>query len=331
MNLQEIRNFLKELFSKPLGDGKTRHIVFWYDENEDFIEDIDTFDLEGIKVIKLTEKNAFWAKYRIEKEDTESNILVYSNVKKPIPQEDWLYDIFCYSEEFSTDRATVIMRELKVQDSSLKEEFALYNTFFKNKERINNFKNLNIQGYTKEKIHLGVLSVLTKVKIMDMEEIIKAIIKDYLDGSNKIYEDIKKFGSVDALWSLLQKYYGYNFEERSLERFMAMLLVTNMNETIKFELPKAYAPFVSKKDTNCIVFINHFMNNEKDSEAYGKMQELVAEKLKIEQLLEKHDSETFINCDEFEVMDKLILSRIINLLKDGVEEYDKYLNLTRSM
>ena len=330
MNLQEIRNFLKELFSKPLGDGKTRHIVFWYDENEDFIEDIDTFDLEGIKVIKLTEKNAFWAKYRIEKEDTESNILVYSNVKKPIPQEDWLYDIFCYSEEFSTDRATVIMRELKVQDSSLKEEFALYNTFFKNKERINNFKNLNIQGYTKEKIHLGVLSVLTKVKIMDMEEIIKAIIKDYLDGSNKIYEDIKKFGSVDALWSLLQKYYGYNFEERSLERFMAMLLVTNMNETIKFELPKAYAPFVSKKDTNCIVFINHFMNNEKDSEAYGKMQELVAEKLKIEQLLEKHDSETFINCDEFEVMDKLILSRIINLLKDGVEEYDKYLNLLSS-
>ncbi|WP_252235867.1 BREX-1 system phosphatase PglZ type A [Clostridium sp. ZS1] len=327
MNLQEIRNFLKELFSKPLGDGKTRHIVFWYDESEDFIEDIDTFDIEGIKVIKLTENNAFWVKYHIEKEDKTSNILVYSNMKKPIPQEDWLYDIFCYSEEFSTDRATVIMRELRVQDSSLKEEFTIYNTFFKNKERINNFKNLNIQGYTKEKVHLGVLSVLTKVKIMDMEEIIKAILKDYLDGSNKIYEEITKFGSVDALWSLLQKYYGYNFEERSLERFMAMLLVTNMNETIKFELPKVYAPFVSKKDTNCIVFINHFMNNEKDSKIYGKMQELVAEKLKIAGLLEKHDSETFINCDEFEVMDRLILSRITDLLKDGVEEYDKYLNL----
>ncbi|WP_042265684.1 BREX-1 system phosphatase PglZ type A, partial [Clostridium butyricum] len=221
-------------------------------------------------------------------------------------------------------------RELKVQDSSLKEEFNIYNTFFKNKERINNFKNLNIQCYTKEKVHLGVLSVLTKVKIMDIEEIIKAILKDYLDGSNKIYEDIKKFGSVDALWSLLQKYYGYNFEERSIERFMAMLLVTNMNETVKFELPKSYAPFISKKDTNCIVFINHFMNNEKDSEAYGKMQDLVAEKLKIAQLLEKHDSETFINCDEFEVMDRLILSRITNLLKDGVEEYDKYLNLLSS-
>lgn len=330
MNLQEIRNFLKELFSKPKGDGKNRHIVFWYDESEDFIEEIDEFDLEGVKVIKLTPNNAFYVKYHIEKEDTESNILIYSNMKKPEPQEDWLYDIYSYSEEFSTDRATVIMRELKVQDSSLKEEFELYNTFFKNKERINNFKNLDIQNYTKEKVHIGVLAVLTKVRIMDMEEILKAIIKDYLDGTNKIYEDIKKFGNVDALWTLLQKYYGYAFEERSLERFMSMLLVTNMNETAKFDLPKKYEPFVSKKTTNCIVFINHFMNSVKDSEYYDKMQELVAGKLKIEVLLEKYDSEEFINCDEFEAMDKLILSRIVNLLKEGVEEYDKYLSLLSS-
>ena len=137
MNLQEIRNFLKELFSKPLGDGKKRHIVFWYDSNEDFIQDIDEFDIDHVSVIKLTDKNAFWTKYHIEKEDTTSNILVYSNMEKPIPSEDWLYDIFCYSEEFSTDRATVIMRELKVMDASLKEEFKLYNTFFKNKEIIN--------------------------------------------------------------------------------------------------------------------------------------------------------------------------------------------------
>ena len=80
MNLNEIKNFLKDLFLKPLGDGKKRHIVFWYDENKDFIEDIDTFDLEDIKVIKLTKNNAFWVKYHIEKEDLISNILVYSNI-----------------------------------------------------------------------------------------------------------------------------------------------------------------------------------------------------------------------------------------------------------
>ena len=330
MNLQEIRSFLKELFSKPLGDGKHRHIVFWYDENEDFIEDIDTFDLEDIKVIKLTKNNAFWVKYHIEKEDTTSNILVYSNMKKPDPQEDWLYDIFSYSEEFSTDRATVIMRELKVLEPYLKEVFESYNIFFKNKDRIAGFKNLNIESYTKEKIQVGILAVLTKVKIMDMEEIVKALIKDYLDGSNKVYEDIRKFGNEDDLWTLLERHYGYPFEERSLERFMAMLLVTNMNETVKFELPKSYAPFISSQTTNCIVFINHFIHNVKDNEYYDKMQALVVDKLKITQLLENYDSETFVNCDSFEIVDKLILTRITNLLKDGVEEFDKYLNLLYS-
>lgn len=330
MNLQEIRNFLKELFLKPLGDGKKRHIVFWYDSNEDFTQDIDEFDLENIKVLKLTERNAFWAKYHIEKEDTASNILVYSNMEKPAPSEDWLYDIFCYSEEFSTDRATVIMRELKVMEGFLKEEFNLYNTFFKRKERIEAFRNLDIQDYTKEKIHIGVLAVLTKIKLMDIEEIIKAILKEYLDGNNKIYEDIKKFGDLDSLWNLIVKYYGYGFEEKSLERFMAMLLVTNMNETIKFQLPKQYETFISKKSTNCIVFINHFMNNSKDGEYYDKMQELIAEKLKINTLLEKNSSDTFINCDIFEDIDKMVLRRIISLLKDEVEEYSKYLNLIGS-
>ncbi|SHF06676.1 BREX-1 system phosphatase PglZ type A [Clostridium fallax] len=330
MNLQEIRNFLKELFLKPLDNGKKRHIVFWYDENEDFIDEIDSFDLEGINVIKLTENNAFWIKHYIEKEDETSNILIYSNMKKPDPQEDWLYDIFSYSQEFSTDRATVIMRELRVMDSLLKSEFEIYNVFFKNKERISGFKNLSIQDYTKEKIHIGVLAVLTKVKVMDIEEIIKAIIKDYLDGSNKIYEDIKKFGNVDALWDLLEKYFGYSFEEKSIERFMAMLLVTNMNENIKFEFPKAYTTYISSKVRNCLVFINHFMDNIKDSDYYDKMQELIAGKLKISQLLEKRDTDEFIKCEVFEDVDKIILTRITNLLKDGVEEYDKYLSILAS-
>ena len=246
---------------------------------------------------------------------------------KPQAEEDGLYDIYGYSEEFSTDRATVIMRELKVLDSSLTKVFKDYNTFFRRKERIVAFKSLGIEDYTEEKVHIGILAVLTKTGIMDMEEILKALIKDNLDETKKLYEDIEKFGSLDALWMLIEKYYGYSFEERGLGRFMAMLLVTNMNETIKFDLPKSYGAYISSKITNCIVFVNHFMNSSKDAEYYDKMQKLVAGKLKIAELLESKDSDKFKECDTFEAMDKLILTRITNLLEDGVEEYDKYLNI----
>jgi uncharacterized protein (TIGR02687 family) len=327
MNLLEIRNFLKELFSKPLGEGKVRHIVFWYDESGDFFEDMDTFELEDVKILKLNKKNAFYTKYYIEKEDLNSDLLIYSNMKKPSPQEDWLYDIFCYSEEFSTDRATVIMRELGIKDTLLKGVFKEYNTFFKNKERIAAFKNLNIEDYSEEKIHIGVLSVLTKVKLMSLEEIVKALIKENLDRSNKLYEDVKKFGSVEALWNLIENYYGYSFEEKSLERFMAMLLVTTMNETVKFELPKAYTPFISTKVTNCVVFVNHFMHHGIDSKYYDRMESLTSKKLKITSLLEKRDIDEFINCDVFEEIDLIIFKRITSLLEEDVEEYNKYLNI----
>jgi len=69
------------------------------------------------------------------------------------------------------------------------------------------------------------------------------------------------------------------------------------------------------------------MNSSKDGEYYDKMQELIGDKLKVDKLLEKNGSETFINCDIFEEMDKVVLRRITSLLKDEVEEYSKYLNL----
>ena len=120
-------------------------------------------------------------------------------MSKPDPHEDYLYDIICYSQEFSTDRITVIMRELGVTNESLKGVFKKYNTFFKNKERIAAFKNLNIENYTEEKVNLAILASLTKVKTLELEEIIKALIIEYLNNKTKYYEYICKFGYIIAL------------------------------------------------------------------------------------------------------------------------------------
>ena len=277
MNLNEIKVFLEENFNKPALEGKNRHIVFWYDSEGDFIDDIDSLDLQDVKILKLTKNNAFYTKYYIEKEDLTSNILVYSNMSKPDPQEDYLYDILCYSQEFSTDRITVIMRELGVTNESLKGVFKKYNTFFKRKERMIAFKNLNIENYTEEKVDLAILASLTKIKTLEIEEIVKALIIEYLDDKTKYYEDICKFGDIIALLELVQKYYGYRFEEFSIEKLIATLLITNFKDSIKFTLAKQYDTYVSVKEGNCMVFLNHLMNHVKDREYYDKMAQSVAE------------------------------------------------------
>lgn len=41
MNLIEVKRVLEENFNKEPVEGKKRNIVFWYDEEGEFIEDID--------------------------------------------------------------------------------------------------------------------------------------------------------------------------------------------------------------------------------------------------------------------------------------------------
>ena len=327
MNLNEIKVFLEENFNKPALEGKNRHIVFWYDSEGDFIDDIDSLELENVKILKLTKNNAFYTKYYIEKEDLSSNILVYSNMSKPIPQEDYLYDILCYSQEFSTDRITVIMRELGVTNESLKGVFKKYNTFFKNKERIAAFKSLNIENYTEEKVNLAILASLTKVKTLELEEVIKALIIEYLNDRTKYYEDICKFGDITALLELVQKHYGYRFDEFSIEKLMATLLITNFKDSIKFTLPKQYDTYVSAREGNCTVFLNHLMNHVKDSEYYDKMAQVVADKLKVYDLLKNNDIDTISECETFEEVDKIILNKIVELLNNDGEEFERYLKI----
>ncbi|MDU2489938.1 MAG: BREX-1 system phosphatase PglZ type A [Clostridium celatum] len=327
MNLNEIKVFLEENFNKPTLEGKNRHIVFWYDSESDFIDDIDSLDLQNVKILKLTKNNAFFTKYYIEKEDLTSNILVYSNMSKPAPNEDYLYDILCYSQEFSTDRITVIMRELGVTNESLKGIFKKYNTLFKNKERIATFKNLNIENYTEEKVNLAILASLTKVKTLELEEIVKALIIEYLNDRSKYYEDICKFGDIIALLELVQKYYGYKFDEFSIEKLMATLLITNFKDSIKFTLPKQYDTYVSVREGNCMVFLNHLMNHIKDNEYYDKMAQSVAEKLNIYDMLKNNDIDTIGECETFEEVDKIILNNIVELLNNDGEEFERYLRL----
>ena len=46
MNLEEIENQINAFFNESLH----RQIVFWYDENEEFIEDIENINLNNAKL-----------------------------------------------------------------------------------------------------------------------------------------------------------------------------------------------------------------------------------------------------------------------------------------
>lgn len=327
MNLKEVKNVLLEIFNKELNYGKKREIVFWYDEEGEFAEDIDELKLDSVRVLKLNENNSYAIKYELEKVDEASHFLVYAKMQKPSPRTNYLLDILKYSIEFSADKTTEIMREVGATDDSLKGIFKKYLKFFNNKERYSAFTAYGIEGYTEEKIDIAVISALCKLDICDIEAAIKVLLSEELKQKNKYLEAIEKFGDIDAFWRIVEKYYGFNNPDKSLEKLMVFFIVTNLDYTLEDSLPKTWQQYVSAKKSDCVVFIDHFMNHSVDAKVYNLLADRVEVMLNVEQYIKEWDIENYIKCDAFRAFDRAIIDKLIDLILNDIEEYDKYLRI----
>mgnify|MGYP000867571265 FL=1 len=324
MNLTEIKKILDENINKEISYGRKRNIVFWYDADDEFKDDINDLTIENSKIIHLNDNNRFYIKYLLEKEDTESNYLIYSPNPKPLPRENYLLDIEKYSNEFSTDKATVIMRDFGVKDESLRNVFKKYIKFFGNKERYKRFSSYKITNYTEEKIDIAILSCLCKLNMPDFEMVLKTLFIEQTKEESKYFDDIVNFGDIDAFWSIVEKKYGYHLEEKSLEQLMIMLLITNLSSTLEAKMPNTWEKFVSLKRSDCIIFINHFMNHSTERQYYDLQANYVESKLNISEYINKWDIDNYIQCDTFKVFDEEIIKWLIKNLVDNIGEFERY-------
>ncbi len=299
MNLEEVTRVLNDIYNEPLLHEKKRHIVFWYDADGEFVEDIDTLELNNVRLLKLNENNYFYIRYELEKVDTDSNILIYANMEKPNPRENWLLDIYKYSTEFSTDKTTVMMRDLNIKDASLRNVLKDYSKFFNNKERYALFKKYNIEEYTEDLVHIAVLSSLCKLSNPNFEEVTKVILKEALTEDKKQIENIEKFGKIEAFWELASRKYGYNLDEKTPGKLMILLALTDLSDKVDKELPNNYKTYISNKKSDCTVFINHFMNDREYSTYYNDLSDKVQEVINLDKTISKWDIDDFIECDTF--------------------------------
>ncbi|MRN24718.1 BREX-1 system phosphatase PglZ type A [Romboutsia ilealis] len=327
MNLEEVIRVLNDIYKEPLLHEKKRHIVFWYDADGEFVEDIDTLELNNVRVLKLNENNYFYIRYELEKVDTDSNILIYANMEKPNPRENWLLDIYKYSTEFSTDKTTVMMRDLNIKDASLRNVLKDYSKFFNNKERYASFKKYNIEEYTEDLVHIAVLSSLCKLSNPNFEEVTKVILKEALTEDKKQIENIEKFGKMEAFWELASRKYGYNLEDKTPGKLMILLALTDLSDKVDKELPNNYKTYISNKKSDCTVFINHFMNDREYSTYYNDLADKVQEVINLDKTISKWDIDDFIECDTFRYFDEYIIKKLVDIIKSEASEFDKYLSI----
>ena len=308
MNIKQIIDRLNAEFT-----GDTRKLVFWYDDNGEFVEDMQNVELENAKVYFLQPDNQFATKLFLERQDTTTNYLIYAPFPKPDVRDNHLEDTLLYSKRFFADRASLLSVDLGI-DEKYKPIIEKHIKFFANKERTQRFYDLEIENFNDENIITGLLSAICHTRTCSFEEVIRVMLTDSELTDNKFLSEVEKYGLLDDFWKLCEQHFGYTDVKPTLEKLVVTMFVTYTAKYVGAELPKAWKGFISYKAGNIIAFMDNLMNNILYRGRYDELSAHVASGLNANKAFSDYPAEDLVNCDTFLAIDRILIKWIVERL-----------------
>jgi len=318
MDLSGVETKINEIIS----DSSDREIVMWYDESEEFSEEINNIKLDDAELFVLDDDNWIFAKYYVESENPDTNFLVYAPFRKPADEDNFLADMTHYATLFSADKINILCQELNIDCNRFKDVLGLYSKFWNASSRVNAFKDLNIQEYTKNRIELGILAVLAGEKTLNFEYIIRKIIVKHFEKDDSIIETFDKFNILNVFWEFVYQKFGYREENHSVGKFTISLVLNYTASLFEGIMPKSWKRFLIEDKNNPRVFIDNFMNNNNYLDTFDNISSLLEDELNISRDIKNHNIDSYIKCDSFKTFDRNIVTHYVNILNETKEKID---------
>ena len=322
MDLQNIQDQLNTEFSK-----EDTRIIFWFDDKGEYEDEVSELQLDNAKLHILDGTNWFYSKWLLNESDTENKYLVYAPFPKPSDAENPLADMYYYSVPYYTDRVSQMSQEIGI-DNRFKEHLAQYSNFWKNKNRIEKFKELGIDHFNVETIDIGLIAVLTDVKTPNFEEITRQLLLNDNEAYLKALEDN---GFLEKFWELCEKYFGYQAENPNMDDLAACMLLTYASVALKDTMPAVLKSYILKKKNDVVVFVRNLMDNVLYQDAYDALSEKVDKTLRVVSRIRdelkkdagksKDQSAQLLdiaNCDAFRGLDGILIDWALDQLNDEI-------------
>lgn len=322
MDLQNIQDQLNTEFSKS--DTRT---IFWFDDKGEYEDEVSEIQLDDAKLHILDEMNWFYSKWLLNESDTQSKYLVYAPFPKPNDAKNPLADMCHYSKMYYTDRISQMSQELGI-DGRFKEHLSQYSNFWKNKNRIEKFKELGIDHFNVETIDIGLISVLTDTKTPNLEEITRKLLLSDNEAYIKTLEDNNL---LEKYWGLCEKYFGYQSDDPNIKELSACMLLTYASVALKDTMSDILKSYVLKKKNDIVVFVRNLMDNVLYQDAYDELSEKVDKNLKVvSRIREEMKKDTgkskdlsvqlhdIASCDAFQALDEIIIDWMLDQLNDEI-------------
>lgn len=321
-----------------------RKVVIWYDKNKEYYDFVNSM-IDGTCEEELTDKiksakfyiydkNSIEIRYKLEYEDTESDVIIYVPFDRPDPKtNDFLLDIesFNFDYIFIPDNTTIRLNEYGL-DMNCKDVLDEYKAFFKDKKREAKFRAKINDDFNKNDIERLIISILLGVENTTDDNILKNLIYDYYEDEDKFKNTIKQ--ATKFVKNLLKEYLNIDIEDfDNIENEFYKLVFTHFVKDIKIDddtkkVIERYGVFYNHEaSTNSYILINSIMKDKDMTTVYNNLSELAYEKIGVEEIIKAIPLSNIVNSDTFKTIDILFIKDIVNKLSSLQYDYKEILDV----
>lgn len=324
MDSEKIIQELNQKFAAPLPEFYKRRIVFWYDEDKEFEEQIQEIQLSNAKIVCLTGCNNFEVKKLLGVDDLTNNYLVYCPLTYEQPDDNWLMDIELFSEVFRADLISIWMDEMGIPSTpALRKQVKAYRKFFNAKNRRDKITNMSQVPAVPAHLHMAVMAALGNIKEVNPAQIIKEVLKAGLDGNtNFLYSEFVNYGANNAFWSMVQQGTGYSSDEPDLGQLATHMLLTATTRTMRLEYLAGLDQFISTPhQAYCFDFVSDWLHSE-DANELAEIARNVEDELKLHQRFMKMEVDELVETEVFPCIHEVILVKLMTEISDHIIDVD---------
>ena len=324
MDSEKIVQELNQRFAAPLPEFYKRRLVFWYDEDKEFVDKLEEITLSNAKLIALTGTNNFEVKKLLGVDDVTSNYLVYCPLSYEKPEDNWLIDIELYSEEFRADLISIWMDEMGMPATpALRKLIKNYRKFFNAKIRRDKIASQAKAPQVPAQLHLAVMGALCGIKDVTPGAIIKEVLRSGINAkSNALYQEFVNYGADQAFWSMVQQGTGYLSENQDLGQLATHMLMTAATRTIRLEYLAGLDGFISSAhQAYCYDFISDWLHSGEAAQLFD-ISRMVEDELKLPTRFMKLEVDDLVDTEIFPCLHEVILIKLMTEISDHIIDVD---------
>lgn len=337
MDLGTISQELNKRFTALLPEFYKRRIVVWYDENQEFADQIDDLQIPDARIVKLTGTNSFKVKKLIAVDEPLQNFLIYKPYGDQDPEDNWLMDVELYSEEFRADLIAIWMDEMGIPSSvSLRNQVKKYSKFLKAKSRRESVVKISDKLDTPMKLQLAIMASIGEASKTDPVSIIRSVLRAGLNtNDNYLYQEFVKYDAVDLFWSMVAQITGYTDVDRNLGMLAAQILLTAGSRTLPENALEGMDRFIagnSQQEAMCADLVSDWIHSD-DIFTYEPLAESVQEEMHLVKRFMKQGAESLADTEVFPCIDEIILTKLMTDIGNEIinpEQIDRILEKRRT-